>query len=53
MIDELIERRDQIEHEIFIIEGVDGLRQEERHNLHKLHRELLDIRLKIEKEKQI
>ena len=51
MIEILIHRKNQIEHEIFCIECADKLRPDERNTLYKLNKELLNIQFQIEKEK--
>lgn len=52
MTEKLIERKNQIEKEIFIIECADKLSRKEREKLNQLNNELLNVRYQIEKEKR-
>ncbi len=49
MIDNLFEKKNQIEHEIFCIECADKLNPSEKERLRTLRLELLNIRFQIEK----
>lgn len=52
MVEKLIERKNQIEREIFYIECGDRLSREEKDKLNQLNNELLNVRFQIEKEKR-